>query len=188
MKPKPVHRVRDPLDRLRLGHKPIRKLFRDHQLLRQVCVVDPKGWADIVERLCDALSQCALIEEDILYPVVRSLLCGTVLGQTNLCEHPRLRCLISRLDELESSDPGYDDAVAEIGECVLPSMDGAQTVLLAMVRMAGMDTAALGDQMTRGRRTQQQKTCTRIGLRPPLSTAALGGWPPAFRLASLQVG
>jgi hypothetical protein len=83
---------------------------------------------------------------------------------------------------MEPGDPGYDDAVADIGDCVLPSMDDAQTVLFVEVRMTGLDTAALGEQMARRRRAQQQQDLTRIGLPRSESTAVLGGWPPACHL------
>jgi hypothetical protein len=180
--PKSAHRAHDALYHLELDYKLIRKLLGEHDRLRQDGAVDPEGKADIVERLCDALSLCALIEEEIFYPMVRSLLDGTVLAQTNLCDHARLRGLIARLDELQPSDLGYDDAVADIGDCVLPSMDGAQAVLFVQVRRAGLDMTGLGKQMAQCRRAQQQQDLTRIGLPPSESTTVLGGWPPACRL------
>ena len=177
--------ARDALDQLRLDHERIRKLLRDHDRLRQAGAGGPEGKADIVERLCDALSLCALIEEEIFYPTVRPMLGGAVPANTTWCDHARLRHLIARLDEMEPSDPGYDDAVTDIGDCVLPSMNAAQTVLFAEIRLAGLDTAALGEQMAQRRRAQQREDFTRVGLPASGSHVVPGGWPPACRLVQM---
>lgn len=176
MRPPPAHRGRDALDQLRLDHEHIRKLLRDHERLRQGGGLE--GKAELVDRLCDALTLCALIEEEIIYPVVRPLLDSASLTQTIFCDHDRLRRLIARLDEMDPRDPEYDDAVADVGDCVLPSMDGVQAVLFTQVRRAGLDTVALGEQMARRRRLQQQQDVTRIGL-PDAACASrrASGWP-----------
>jgi len=161
---RPKSRTRDALDQLRQDHDLIRKLLRDHDRLRQGGAGGPGGKAEIVERLCDALSLCALTEEEIFYPVLRPLLGDGLLAHATLCDHARLRRLIAQLDEMEPSDPGYDAAVADLGDCVLPSMDDAQSVLFVALREAGLDSVALGAQMSLHRRAQQQQDFTRIGL------------------------
>lgn len=182
VRPKPALRTRDALDQLRLDHELIRKLLREYDGVRLVEGCGAERKAEIVDRLCDALSLNALIEEEVFYPVVRPALDGALLAQTTLCDHARLRRLIARLDEMEPGDPGYDDAVVDIGDCVLPSMDDARAVLFVEVRIIGLDTAALGEQMARRRRAQQQQDFTRIGLPRSESTVVLGGWPPACHL------
>jgi len=182
MRPKSALRTRDAIDQLRLDHERIRKLLREYDGVRLVEGCGREQKAEIVEHLCDALMLNALIEEEIFYPVVRPVLDGAQLAQTVLCDHALLRRLIARLDELEPGDPGYDDAVADIGDCVLPSLDDAQTVLFVEVRMTGLDTVALGEQMARRRRAQQQQDLTRIGLPRSESSAVVGGWPPACHL------
>jgi hypothetical protein len=178
-------RASDALDLLQRDHELVRKLLRDYDRLRQGGVGGPEGKADIVEQLCDVLCLCAQIEEDLFYPLVRQVLHSSGLAPTLLCDHAQMRRLIARLDELEPTDPGYDDAVGDIGDCVLPSMNHAQTVLFAGVRTAGLDMVALRDQMVRCRRAQQQQDFTRIGLPPPRSTAVYGAWPPACRLTEM---
>jgi hypothetical protein len=182
---KPSQRAHDALDQLRRDHDLVRKLLRDYDRLRQGGAGGPEGKAEIVARLCDALILCALIEEEVFYPTVRLGLGGKVLEQTTFCDHARLRSLIAGLDEMEPEDSGYDDAVADISDCVLPCLHDAQSVLFVEVRMAGLDTAALGEQMAQRRRAQQQQDFTRIGLPASESTAALGGWPPACRLVPM---
>lgn len=178
-------RASDALDLLQRDHELVRKLLRDYDRLRQGGEGGPESKADIVERLCDVLCLCAQMEEELLYPLVRPMLNGIDLAPTLLCDHAQLRHLIAHLDELEPTDPGYDDAVADIGDCVLPSMNQAQTVLFAEVRTAGLDMVTLRDKMVRRRRAQTQQDLTRIGLPAPKSTAVLGAWPPACRLAEM---
>ena len=180
-----AYRASDALDLLQRDHELVRKLLRDHDRLRQGGGGGAEGKADIVEKLCDVLTLCAQIEEELLYPLVRPVLDGHGLAPTVLCDHAQLRRLIARLDELEPTDPGYDDAVGDIGDCVLPSMNHAQTVLFAGVRTAGLDMAALRDQMVRRRRAQQQQDFTRIGMPTPKSTEVVGAWPPDCHLTEM---
>ena len=180
-----AHRARDALDLLQRDHELVRKLLCEYDRLRQGGAGGPKGKADVVERLCDVLSLCAQIEEELLYPLVRSVLAASGLAPNLLCDHALLRHLIARLDEMEPTDPGYDEAVGDISDCVLPSMNHAQTVLFAGVRTAGLDMVALRDQMVRRRRAQQQQDFTRIGMPTPRSTEVVGAWPPACRLAEM---
>ena len=179
------YRARDALDLLQRDHEQVRKLLREFDRLRQAGAVGQEGKADIVDRLCDLLSLCAQIEEELFYPVVRPVLHSSALAPTLLCDHARLRRLIARLDELEPADPGYDEAVADIGDCVLPSMEHAQTVLFVGARSAGLDMAALHERIVRHRRAQQQQDLTRIGLPTPKSTPVYGAWPPACHLSEM---
>jgi hypothetical protein len=180
-----AHRARDALDLLQRDHDLVHKLLCDYDRLRQAGVGGPEGKADVVERLCDALTQCAQIEEDLFYPLLRPVLNGKGLAPTLLCDHALLRRLIARLDELEPTDPGYDEAVRNINDFVLPSMSHAKAVLFVALRSAGLDMLALRDQMVRRRRAQQQQDLTRIGMPPARSTEVHGAWPPDCHLAEM---
>jgi hypothetical protein len=180
-----AYRALDALDLLQRDHELVRKLLREHDRLRHDGVSGLESKADIVEQLCDVLSLCAQIEEELFYPLVRPVLNGSGFAPTLLCDHALLRRLIARLDELEPTDPGYDDAVGDIGDCVLPSMNHAQTVLFVALRSAGLDTLALRHQIVLHRRAQQRQDFTRIGLPPARSTEAYGAWPPACRLSEM---
>lgn len=180
-----VHRARDALDLLQRDHDLVRKLLCDCDRLRQGGAGGPEGKAATVEQLCDVLSQCAQIEEELFYPLVRPVLDSSGLTPTLLCDHALLRRLIARLDELEPTDPGYDEAVGDISDCVLPSMNHARAVLFVALRGAGVDMLALRDQMVRHRRAQQQQDFTRIGVSATKSPPVIGAWPAACRLAEM---
>jgi hypothetical protein len=185
MRTQPNQQAGDALHQLRRDHELIRKLLREHERLCQSAGRCPDSKADVVERLCDALCLCAQIEEEILYPTLRLVLDGEVLARTTLCDHGRLRQLIARLDEMEPGDPDYDGAVADIADCVLPSMDDAQTVLFVALRLAGLNAVALGEQMAQRRRTQLRQDFTRLGLPAGDAAEVVGGWPAACRLVRM---
>lgn len=181
MRPKAGLRARDALDQLRLDYEVIRKLLREYDGLRLVEGCAPARKAEIVDRLCDALSLNAQIEEEIFYPVVRPVLGCNVRAQAALWDHTPLRHLIARLDEMDPADPAYDGTVIDLGDCVLARIEEARAVLFVEVRVVGLDTAALGEQMARWRRAQQQQDLTLVGL-PQAPAVPAPGWPVDCRL------
>lgn len=177
-----IGRVRDALDQLRLEHELILKMLRDFDNLRHTGEATPKAKAELVDHLCDLLSLHAQLKEQILYPVARTIVAGNDRAQAAFCNLDLLQHLIARVDEMDASDPSYDEAVGELGDCLVSSMAAEQKVLFAEVRAAGVDTFALGEEMTRMRRAQQQRDLTRMDLPHHRSAAPSVGWPPACRL------
>ncbi len=149
-------RARDALDQLRLDHDLIRRLLREFDRLRMAGAGGPEGKAEIVECLCDTLALHAHLEEEIFYPLVRSVAGENSPALSAFCDHERLLELIAQIDEMEPGHPDYDATVGDIADCVVPSMDSEQAVLFRMVREAGIDTHALGDRMTRVRKAHQR--------------------------------
>lgn len=149
-------RARDALDQLRLDHELIRRLLREFDRLRMAGAGGPEGKAEIVDCLCDALALHATLEEEIFYPLVRSVAGEHSPALAACCDHERLLALIAALDEMEPGDPEYDATVGDIADCVVPSMDSEQAVLFRMVREAGIDTQALGERMNRVRKAHQR--------------------------------
>jgi hypothetical protein len=177
-----IGRVRDALDQLRLEHELILKMLRDFDHLRHTREATPKAKAELVDHLCDLLSLNAQLKEQILYPVARTAVAGNDRAQAAFCNLALLQHLIARVDEMDPSDPFYDEAVGELGDCLMASMADEQKVLFAEVRAAGVDTCALGEQMTRMRRAQQQRDLTRVELSRQRAGVSTMGWPPACRL------
>ncbi|MFN3494857.1 MAG: hemerythrin domain-containing protein [Hydrogenophaga sp.] len=163
-------RLNDGLDQLNGEHRAIRQLLRAFE---RACPLGRTGYADkaaIVDQLCDTLTLHARVEEEIFYPLVRSVLppasLSASLYATAFCNHQRLFDLIAWLDELEPHHPDYDRMVRLIGDCVLPSMAQEQAVLFEAVRAAGLDTLALGRRMAQCRKTHLGDV-TEIGLAHP---------------------
>lgn len=158
-----VARLRDGLDQLHGEHRSIRQLLRAFERAR---LLGPRGYGEkaaIVDSLCDTLTVHARIEEEIFYPLVRSVIRQDTDATAAFCNHERLHDLIAALDELEPDHPDYDRLVRIIGDCVLPSMDQEQAVLFEAVRSAGLDTLALGQRMALYRKSHR-RDLTVIGL------------------------
>jgi hypothetical protein len=151
-----VARLRDGLDQLHGEHRSIRQLLRAFE---RVCLLGPSGYGEkaaIVDRLCDTLTVHAHVEEEIFYPLVRSVLREDSTATAAFCNHQRLLDLIAWVDELEPDHRDYDRMVRQIGACVLPSMDQEQAVLFEAVRSAGLDTLALGQRMASYRKNHKR--------------------------------
>lgn len=180
-----IARVQDALDQLRLEQELILRLLRDFDRARldRSCTAAAK--AEIVEQLCDILMLHAQLKEQVFYPAARPLAQDAPQARDAFCDHERLRELIAELDEMEPQDPDYDEAVAELGDCVVPCIKAEQAFLFAEVRAAGLDTHALGAEMARLRRAQQKQDFTRVGLprSRPGTASSTGAWPPACRLS-----
>ncbi|MDO8906756.1 hemerythrin domain-containing protein [Hydrogenophaga sp.] len=151
-----VARLRDGLDQLHGEHRSIKQLLRAFERARALGTRGYGEKAAIVDSLCDTLTLHARLEEEIFYPLVRSVIPQDTDASAAFCNHKRLLDLISWLDELEPDHPDYDRLVRLIGDCVLPSMDQEQAVLFEAARSAGLDTLALGQRMAMYRKTHRR--------------------------------
>ena len=151
-----VARLRDGLDQLHGEHRSIRQLLRAFERAR---LLGPSGHGEkaaLVDSLCDTLTLHARVEEEIFYPLVRSVLREDSEATAAFCNHKRLLDLIAWIDELEPDHPDYDRVVRLIGDSVLPAMDQEQAVLFEAVRSAGLDTLALGERMAHCRKVHKR--------------------------------
>lgn len=180
-----IARVQDALDQLRLEHEMILRLLRDFDRARLDSSCRPAAKAEIVEQLCDILSLHAQLKDQVLYPAAKRLSLHRPQAQDAFCNHAQLHELIAELDEMEPQDVDYDETVAQLGDCVVPSLKAEQAYLFPELRAAGLDTHALGAEMARLRRAQQKHDFTRVGLprTRPGSASNSGAWPPACRLS-----
>jgi hypothetical protein len=184
--------VRDALNQLLLAHGRVRTLLGQFDRLR--CTHEPEpepdteGRAALLDNLCDTLTLLTHMEEDFFYPAARTLLRDNPPAPTAFCDHTRLRRLIAQLDETPPRDPACDALVADMADCVVPCMNAAPDGLFLAVRLAGLDTQALGLDMAQWRRQQRVPNPTPT-LRRPANQAgstrlAASGWPRAPRHAS----
>ncbi len=105
------------IDLLDADHKAVKKMFVDYGALCE----DGETAADrqrLAERICQALSVHAQIEEEIFYPAVRGATGDDPLMDEALQEHAGAKELIARLQGMKASDAGYDDAVKQLGKLI----------------------------------------------------------------------
>jgi hypothetical protein len=154
-------RARNALYQLQLDHEAIRRLLREFDRLRLANEDHSEEKAEVVDCLCDALSLHVRIGEDLLEPLSRLLVRSDPMAFSTQCDHRHLVRLIAQLDELEPGDSGYDNAVGDIADCVMPCMDGEMSMLRSLAREALVDTQELGERMN-GLRKLHQSDFTRV--------------------------
>ena len=178
MRPKCLPRARDALDQLLLEHGRVRTLLRQYERVR---LVDERAAdrAALLDSLCDALTLLAHLEERFFYPAAWQVLRDNPPTPADFCDHAQLRSLIAQLDEMPPGDRACDALVADMDGCVVPWMNAAPGGLFLAVRLAGLDTLALGRHMAQWRREQQEQTpVLRRATHPVGSTGlAASGWP-----------
>lgn len=186
MRAKSPVRARDALDQLLLDHARVRSLLRRCSQVRLADAVAPEGRAELLDSLCDALTLLAQMEEDFFYPAVLRVLCDKLPASAAFCDHARLRGLIAQMDEMPPGDRACDAVVADMSDCVVPCMNAAPDGLFVAVRLAGLDTLALGLQMALRRREQQAQTQRLKSVTRPSGSTRLAalGWPQPGGLVS----
>ena len=134
---------------------------------------------DLAAHIGYELSLHAQTEAQVFYPAVRGALPRNAPLDQVLQDHAEGARLLAELDELEPGDEGYEASVAALEACVMRHIAMEQAQVFPLVRVAEVDTAALGWEMdTHRQRLQDDITC--IGL--PVGRAGSPAWPVSSRL------
>ena len=111
----------------------------------------------LVTNACLALDVHAQLEEELLYPALRSVMSEDPIFQKSEPEHAEMRRLVNDLRERTAGGPvgdlSYDDKFLELMRIVIHHVADEETTLLSMAdRLLGADRLSeLGAQMTRRR-------------------------------------
>ena len=138
----------------------------------------PRAKQALVNTVCLALELHAQLEEDILYPAVRSV--DNALADKSLPEHDRMRGLMAALRAAEPADPAFDETFLELMRVVLHHVADEETIVLREVERR-LPAEALNDLAGRMARRRRQLTLshaaelTRNAVRAmPASTMLVG--------------
>jgi hypothetical protein len=171
---RPTLREVDALVLLTRDHEAIRRLFRDYEWLTEH-QSDDDTKASIVDEICGELSLHAQIEEEVFFPAIQA-----ITGSTDSTgDHACAKELIAQLDEMEPGDARYDTLVSALCAHVVPHMNEEQAGIFLCVRLAGLDTAALGRQLLL-RQKALREDVTLVAL--PHSNAGATMWPMDCRV------
>ena len=136
------------LDLLKRDHDEVDAMFRQFEDMKDDG--DAAAKESLVEKICDALTVHAQIEEEIFYPAARRALQqeeGKDLLDEAAVEHQTLKDLVGRLESAPIDDPLYDAGVKVLSEYVKHHVKEEQNELFPMVRGSDIDLAALGEQL-----------------------------------------
>jgi len=144
------------LDLLKRDHDEVDAMFRQFEDMKDDG--DAAAKESLVEKICDALTVHAQIEEEIFYPAARRALQqeeGKDLLDEAAVEHQTLKDLVGRLESAPIDDPLYDAGVKVLSEYVKHHVKEEEKELFPKVKSSGLDLADLGGKLE-ARKTQLQ--------------------------------
>jgi len=144
------------LDLLKRDHDEVDAMFRQFEDMKDDG--DAAVKESLVEKICDALTVHAQIEEEIFYPAARRALQqeeGKDLLDEAAVEHQTLKDLVGRLESAPIDDPLYDAGVKVLSEYVKHHVKEEEKELFPKVKSSGLDLADLGGKLE-ARKTQLQ--------------------------------
>ncbi len=103
----------------------------------------------IVQKICDALTVHATIEEDIFYPQAREALkrAGEELLDEAEVEHEGIKWRIDVLQKMGPDDDLYDAEVKVLAEYVRHHVKEEERKLFIRLRLSDFDNAGVGAQL-----------------------------------------
>ena len=107
----------DAVDLLDADHKAVKKMFIDHAAMCDDGA-PPRAKRDLAQRICQALTVHAQLEEEIFYPAVREAIGDDALMDEALHEHAEAKALIARIGSLSPDDAAHDTAVKQLGKVI----------------------------------------------------------------------
>ncbi|NML61738.1 hemerythrin domain-containing protein [Massilia sp. RP-1-19] len=136
----------DALALLKAGHDKVKSLFREFDGLRGSGDEDGRK-GELVDDICYELTVHTMIEDEIFYPVLRSIIDDDDMMDEADVEHAGARELISQLEVMFPGDDHYDATVTVLGEEIAHHIDKEETDMFDTARRAGLDLEELGKQL-----------------------------------------
>lgn len=135
----------DAIALLTADHREVAAMFKQYDALGDRAKGGKKKLAD---QICDALTVHAMIEEEIFYPALRdaSKDAADLLDEA-LVEHASAKELIAQLQDMDPEDDLYDAKITVLSEQIEHHVGEEEKEMFAKARKAGLDMAALGEQM-----------------------------------------
>ena len=135
--------VPDAIAMLEDDHRNVAAMFEQFDKLRS----DGVRKAQLVARLCQALTVHAKVEEEIFYPAARSVLEDPSLIDPSDVEHAMARSLIADVESAKPGDGHYDAKVQVLGEYVRHHVRSEQEKLFPKLRRTHLDMKVLGERI-----------------------------------------
>jgi Hemerythrin HHE cation binding domain len=149
----------DAVDLLDADHQAVKSMFIDYAAL---CEDDAPAEAKqaLAERICQALTVHAQLEEELFYPAVREALSDQALLDRALAEHAGAKETIERIQGMTAEDAAYDDAVLQLGKMIDQHVLEEREQIFLQARYAALDLRGLVPPMAERQRQLKQQTAT----------------------------
>ena len=135
----------DALELLKADHDEVDEMFAQYEKQKN----KDGGKADLVEKICTALTVHAQIEEEIFYPAAREALEDEedLIDEAEV-EHSTLKSLIEQLEGMNPEDELYDAKVKVLSEYVKHHVKEEEGEMFPKLKKADIDLEELGTEMT----------------------------------------
>jgi hemerythrin superfamily protein len=105
------------VDLLDADHKAVKKMFIDYEALCEDAAPASARRA-LAEKICQAISVHAQIEEEIFYPAVRQATGDNPLLDEALAEHAAAKEVIARIQGMKATSDNYDATVQQLAKLI----------------------------------------------------------------------
>jgi hemerythrin superfamily protein len=135
----------DAIALLMQDHREVEKMFKEFEAAKKA--EDDAAKADIVKRVCIALTAHAEIEEEIFYPAVREEIKDADVMDEAEVEHGSIKGLVGELEGMQPNEDFYDAKVTVLAEYVKHHVKEEEGEMFPKVKQAKLDLDALGAEM-----------------------------------------
>lgn len=140
MSKKELDALEQAVDMLSKDHDEVDGMFDDYKKLMdyEAAATTRKALAD---KICDALSKHAELEEQIFYPAAREYLkkdSEEIMDHADV-EHGTIKGLVERISSTKASDPHFDAYVHVLGEYVKHHVEEEEDEMFSELRKEGAD-------------------------------------------------
>src|SRR5690606_22663079 len=161
------HSPMDAITMLKDDHKDVEQLFKRFEKAGDRAYMEKR---DIVDRIIEALSTHAAIEEQVFYPVVRATVDGTEdIALESMEEHHVVKWVLHELETMDPQHERFDAKVTVLIENVRHHVEEEEDELFPKVREAlgRNDLADVGEVMENARKTAPTRPHPRSPDEPP---------------------
>jgi hemerythrin superfamily protein len=135
----------DAIALLMADHKEVKAMFKEFESMKAGDSNDEEK-AELVARICTALTIHATIEEEIFYPAVREAIDDMDLMDEADVEHAGAKDLIAQLESASPGDDHYDAKVTVLGEMIDHHVKEEEGEMFPKAKKA-IDTGVVGAEL-----------------------------------------
>lgn len=141
----------DAITMLTNDHREVERLYDEFQAADSN---DAQRRQELANQIIQELSVHAVVEEQYLYPLTADLVSnGEQMADHSLEEHQGIKDRLAELDDMEATDAGYEQQLAEVMATVSHHVEEEEGELFPQLRQSvGADRLAqVGDKMRRAK-------------------------------------
>ena len=136
----------DALELLKADHQKVKSLFLEFEGLRENDDDDERKF-ELVDEICYELTLHSMIEEEIFYPMLRSVIDDDDLMDEADIEHAGMRDLIGQLEVMYPGDEHFDATVTVLAEEMTEHIDKEERDMFDAALDSGIDLDQLGERL-----------------------------------------